>query len=95
MSKRKKLAKGEYTCKCGAYKFPHRFGGGKCTGRWIVRNTWEEYDGFGQSCMQCNSRNDTDGIPYCEVLEGLEDVYLCPEWDEFVNYHEIKIYAKK
>lgn len=91
--KKRKRRKGEYICDCKAYSFPHRFGGGKCSGYWVVKDYWEDHYGGG-SCKHCNAYNTTDEYPHCEVVEGLERVDVCPVYDEFVNRNEIKIYSQ-
>lgn len=92
MAKRKQR-KGEYTCTCHAYRFPHRFGGGRCRGFWVVDEQWSESYGYGD-CRNCNSLNTTEGQPYCEVVEGQERIDQCPVWQEFVERNEIRIYEK-
>lgn len=86
----RKPRKGEYTCRCGAYRFPHRFGGGRCTGIVIAVQTWESNWGRG-ICSRCNCLNKTDGIS-CEVIEGIEDVSCCNGFIEFVTDNEIELY---
>lgn len=91
MKKRRKPRSYEVVCTCGAYKFPHRFGGGKCSGRWVVSQAWEENYGRGD-CKDCNLCNTDQGIR-CEVLDGQENVDQCPIWQEFVRYNEVRIYG--
>lgn len=95
--KKKKRArrKGEFICDCTAYKFPHRFSGGKCNGNFIVEETWNKNYGLCGSCENCNLVNKTDSVPYCEVLEGQEPENECPDWQEFVEFNEIIIYEKR
>lgn len=69
--------KGEYVCTCLAYHFPHRFGGGRCSGSHLVDAQWENDYGTG-SCRTCGCYNDRGEQPYCEVYEGLERVKECP-----------------
>lgn len=88
MSKRKPRH-GEYVCTCGAYKFPHRFGGGKCSGIHIAENTWNRCWGGGV-CSMCNAMNEKER--YCEVVMGQENISECEAYQEFINYHEIRIY---
>lgn len=90
MAKRKPR-KGEHVCTCPAYRFPHRFSGGRCSGFFLVAEQWESHYGSGD-CRNCNSLNTTDEIPYCEVYEGSERVQGCPAWQEFVHFNEIKVY---
>lgn len=95
MVKKRKPRHGEHTCyKCGAYSFPHRFGGGKCVGINVVEEQWNEHGPFSEDCKICPLRS-YDGISYsCEVLEGSEVVDRCQVFQDYVYYHEIKIYPK-
>ena len=83
---------GEYVCRCTAYKFPHRFGGGHCNGRWIVEEYVAEHQGSGD-CSNCHNWKREEH--YCEVERCQERVTLCPVWHEFVCYHEIILYGKQ
>lgn len=85
------VRKGEYTCNCPAYHFPHRFGGGRCSGSWVVDDTWENSYGCTSPCNDCINKNETEDVPYCEVHIGQERVNVCPAWLEFVEYNEIKV----
>jgi len=85
----RKRRPGEFICDCRAYKFPHRFGGGHCSGFYLISEQWETFWGSGV-CETCNCLN-TNEIPYCEVYNGQEGVSECPIWQEFVAYNEIKI----
>lgn len=71
----------QVTCRCFAYDFPHRFGGGKCDGYSIVR---EKFGGV--QCQQCNLLNNG-----CEVLKGIEPASECAYVIEFCEYNEINI----
>lgn len=86
----RKPRKGEHTCRCGAYRFQHRFGGGRCSGIWIVEEQWNNHFGSGD-CKHCNCLNEDNGIPYCEVEAGQESAQECPVWKEFVRFNEIKV----
>lgn len=94
MTSRRKPRRGEYVCTCGAYRFPHRFGGGRCSGYFIAVEQWESHYGSGD-CRHCNSLNRTEAVPYCEVVEGGESVQECPVWQEFVRFNEIKLKKEK
>ena len=67
---RRKPRRGEYVCTCGAYRFPHRFGGGRCSGYFIAVEQWESHYGTGD-CRHCNClmsalnvlRGNTEGEP--------------------------------
>jgi len=84
--KRRKLRKGEWTCTCTSYTFPHRFGGGACRGLWIVQETWENNYGSAAPCDDCNAR--VDGC--CEVMDGRERLICCEALLEFIDSNEIK-----
>lgn len=90
MGRRRKPRKGEFVCTCGAYKFPPRFGGGRCSGANIVTDYWESHWGSGD-CKHCHLHNRTEAVPYCEAVEGQEEVRECPVWQEFVAFHEIRV----
>lgn len=86
----RKPRKGEYVCRCRAYRFPHRFGGGRCSGSFIASQQLEQHWGGGD-CASCNCLS-TDEGPVCDVVDGREHVSECPVWQEFVQVNEIKVY---
>lgn len=78
----------ESTCRCGAYPFPHRFGGGKCTGHHLASEAW--YQGCGghlRPCKDCNEAGDS-----CAVVDGRESPECCEAWQEYVNETGARIY---
>lgn len=83
---KRKHRPGEYTCRCSAYRFPHRFGGGRCHGQQIVSGYWLTYFGSGD-CSECNSRDENT----CQVYDGVEKENECPVFQEFVDYEEIRL----
>jgi len=83
--------KGEWTCRCRAYKFPHRFSGGKCTGKWVVVKHWREFYGHCADCEVCNLYSDHT----CQVVEGQESHQECPVFQEFVRFNEIRCTPRK
>lgn len=85
--KKRKSHTGEYTCNCGAYSFPHRFSGGRCSLRRWVDNYWSECWGGGNNCGTCNSF--VDG--HCEVVVGQEAAKYCNALQEFVIYNSIRV----
>lgn len=87
----RKVRKGEYTCNCVSYNFPHRFGGGRCSGFFVIEECWETNYGCNDPCKDCINLNQTEIINYCEVYEGQESIKCCPVWREFVEYNEIKL----
>lgn len=82
----RKPRKGEHVCRCHAYRFPHRFGGGRCTGYSVVSDYWERHYGSGD-CANCLLLDEGE----CQVVNGQEKTRECPVFQEFVQYHEIKL----
>lgn len=60
----------EITCRCSAYKFPHRLSGGKCTG-----SEWAQsyYFDIKTECEFCNCNCDN----HCDVATGQESINEC------------------
>src|ERR1700748_414528 len=52
---RRKVRKGEWTCTCAAYRFPHRFGGGNCDGSFLAVEAWESSYGGGETWPNWNA----------------------------------------
>lgn len=78
MTRRKRK---QFNCRCGAYGFVHRLGGGACSGIWIVERT------VGTSnCQDCINNNNG-----CEVLRGQEAVRECPAAQDIMAYYEVKL----
>ena len=71
--------KQQITCRCSAYKFPHRLGGGKCSG-----SEWAEsyHLTVRECCELCNCNN--NGI--CEVATGQESIKECEGFIDFLHY---------
>jgi hypothetical protein len=84
--RRKPIA--EFTCNCGVYRFPHRFGGGACNGRNLVEKRWES-----RACGACrNIAYDAQAlVPYCQVVEGREGLEECEMLQEFMQRNEVHI----
>lgn len=65
------MARAEYTCRCKAYKFPHRFGSGKCNGYHLASDHWFTFFGWDKTCQNCPSMViDEIAGPLCEVVNG-------------------------
>lgn len=77
-----KRVRKQYTCRCGAYEFPHRFGGGRCDGYAVAVETRSRY----WMCGDCHLNNNG-----CEVLTGQEHPRECPGVQELLNEWEIKL----
>lgn len=89
---RRRKRKGEYVCDCYAYRFPHRMFGGRCTGQGWVEALWESTYGGGEceGCALCYQEEYARG---CEVVDGRERPQECPELQDFIHLHEIKVYS--
>lgn len=78
----------QVTCGCHAYHFPHRIGGGRCSGGdWAA--SYREIDGA--CCEQCNCLNNGfagcggERSGSCDVIEGLESIRLCEGYQDYLN----------
>jgi hypothetical protein len=72
--RRKRKRQFQVTCRCSAYKFPHRIGGGRCNG-----SAWAEcYHIYVQDdCAFCNHNNNGT----CEVWTGQEPIKECQAFE--------------
>jgi hypothetical protein len=70
-SKYKRDRSREVVCTCGAYHFPHRMFGGKCSGT-IASYFWNDQG----ECSQCNEMPDEPGEA-CAVADGRESPKHC------------------
>lgn len=86
----RKPRKGEVTCRCRAYEFPHRFSGGRCNGDHLPREYWERSYGGGV-CRECHYNTDENGIAACQIVNGAEQSKYCPIWQDFVALYEIRV----
>jgi hypothetical protein len=80
----RKTRVGEYVCTCSAYKFPHRFSGGKCQGLQWVQDLWDKNWGSAD-CEDCLFNERT----HCQVATAQESPIQCPGLQEFVWYEGI------
>lgn len=78
--RRKRDRSKEVQCRCTAYPFPHRCGGGKCSGEdWA--ETYRIYSGSG--CEACNCyRGQSES---CDVGSGAESVEHCEAYMEVIR----------
>jgi len=88
MKRRRKRRSGEVNCTCGAYPFVHRMMGGDCNGAAFIREVFE-MQMYG-ACRDCHFRTEDF---QCEVLEGQDATTQCPELQEHIRYHGIKLYG--
>ena len=87
LKKRRSKRKGEVTCTCSAYKFPHRFGGGKCNGRQMAETSYP--------CKDCISCVEYEPSEYpCAVVDGREGAWACDIVKEFISNEEVAIPIK-
>lgn len=70
----------QLVCRCAAYSFPHRWGGGRCDGYAVALQCWNNRT----HCANCNSRS-PDG---CDVVRGLESASECIAVIEIKEYNE-------
>ena len=81
-------ARDQYTCRCRAYRFPHRFGGGRCTGIHLAREHWNTFYGHDRTCKNCNSFDEDEHS--CQVLDGGNAAKHCEVVIEFMYVNSIK-----
>ena len=74
--KRRRRRKPQVTCWCGAYEFPHRITGGKCSGA-----AWADYYFIyvKEECELCNC-NYGGG---CDVADGREEISNCDGFEDY------------
>jgi hypothetical protein len=78
---------GEELCLCGAYRFPHRQFGGKCSLEAWVERFWSP----GRSdCADCLNRDGSE----CQVVTGQEQPAHCPELRGHIRYHGMVLYGR-
>jgi len=70
--RRKRKPYSEVVCKCEAYSYPHRFGGGYCNGASLVSYFWD--NGMCGGCSMIDYDDFMGGAPYCQVLGGRESL---------------------
>lgn len=70
----------QLVCLCGAYSFPHRWGGGRCDGYAVALRCWENRN----HCSVCNCRS-VDG---CDVVRGIESPSECIAVIEIMEFNK-------
>ena len=69
----------QVTCSCSAYSFPHRVGGGACSGSdWS--SSYRELDG--EYCQTCNCLNRDNN---CDVTQGVESIVQCEGYQDYLH----------
>jgi len=69
----------QVTCSCSAYSFPHRIGGGICSGSdWS--SSYRETDGEG--CHRCNCLASDNA---CDVTQGAESIAHCEGYQDYLH----------
>ena len=92
---KRKPRKGEYTCNCRAYEFPHRMGGGACSPSCIAVEHFEKTYGADKTCQSCNCLGFDDRFGRtCTVVEGSDPYDCCEVVLEFIRFNEVKCKAK-
>jgi hypothetical protein len=94
--RKRKRRTGEVTCRCHVYRFPHRMMGGRCDGGAYVATTFDNQM-YG-SCRDCFFRvereDDNEGyVIECQVVQGTDEMRHCPALQEFIAFHEIRLYG--
>jgi hypothetical protein len=69
----------QVTCLCSAYDFPHRIGGGKCSG-----SDWA-YSYMLLSGSECAVCNCLKGSGECDVVNGVEDIRHCEGYQDHLH----------
>ena len=64
--------------------------GGRCKGELIVAKFFDENQ-F-PDCMKCGLYDITTAS--CQVLDGIERTWECPELQDYLNYHEVPVPKK-
>lgn len=79
------MKKFQITCRCSAYKFPHRLSSGKCNGsQWCESYYWSQHT----ECHACN--NNVYGE--CQVASGQESFNTCVAIEACMQYEiELKL----
>ena len=73
----------QVTCLCEAYEFPHRIGGGRCSG-----SSWAEsyMEVVGECCKRCSAWR---GPAECDVADGAEAIKYCEGFQDHLHYQPI------
>lgn len=90
---KRKRRTGENVCRCGAYKFPHRFMGGACDGAYVVAETFEKQKWA--DCRDCPlyEVDHERGVIECQALEGREELRECPALIDVIRHEGVKLYG--
>lgn len=89
-------------CNCGAYmwprhpgerarprKRPHLYFAGKCKpDRWVE----SFFDPYKDECRNCMNLDEQS--MECQVVEGIETVFQCPELRDYIRYEGIVLYGR-
>ena len=70
----------QVTCLCSSYNFPHRIGGGRCTGSAWARSYMEV---VGECCKRCVANR---GSNECDVAAGAESIKHCEGVRDHLHY---------
>lgn len=84
----RKRRHGEITCTCGAYSFPHRLFGGRCSGLGFVADFFDS-NATGD-CRDCSFLFIDFGYE-CEVCNGSEKPHKCPAFVEYLQRNEVSV----
>jgi len=86
--RRRRLRPADRVCTtCGAYHFPHRQFGGRCSAQAWVAAFFRVGRRECSTCVNYTERQ-------CEVLTGQEQPFHCPELRDHVRYEGIALYGR-
>nr|CAA6826116.1 MAG: Unknown protein [uncultured Thiotrichaceae bacterium] len=71
-------ARNQVTCSCSSYPFPHRIGGGACSGS-MWAESYRQVDG--SACHGCNCLNRGS----CDVQNGTESITFCEGYQDHLH----------
>ena len=70
--------------------------GGRCDGGAFVDNTFtnQMYGSCRDCLLRVEREDDNEGyVVECQVIQGQEELEHCPALQEFVAFHEIRLYG--
>lgn len=70
-------------CWCPSYDFPHRLGGGSCTGYHMAKDCFDNC----KACIGC----ELIGSYGCEVIAEISEPRHCPYVQNFIAEYQIRL----
>lgn len=78
---------GDMTCRCGAYRHPHRMFGGRCSPQGWVELFYSYTNPDCEHCINLDQRE-------CQVVSGVEKTFHCPALRDYIRFEGIKLYGR-